>query len=376
VPTPDRISQAGLNRATLARQMLLERADADVDARAALQRLVGLQAQAPNPPYVGLWTRLGDHFRFDQLTELLQSKAAVRSSAMRGTLHVLTADDFVRFRALLQPLHERYLLNAYRRHLEGIDPAEVAEHGRRFLDEEPQDNGALAAHLQDRWPDRDKLALTNCVRFLVPLVHVPPAGTWGHHRSARLAPVESWLGRPLDDTAGAEKHDLVLRYLAAFGPATPDDVQAWSGLTRVREITNGLADGKILRRFTDDDGRTLLDLPDAPRPAPVDTPAPARLLPDFDNILIGYADRTRIISEEHRKVVFTKNGLIRATIVVDGVVQGMWRIERTRTEATAVIRPFTKLTPKSSDDLEAEARALLPHTDPDAEHRVVVETAP
>jgi len=179
--------------------------------------------------------------------------------------------------------------------------------------------------------------------------------------SAHLRPVETWLGRPLDTEARLD--DLVLRYLAAFGPATANDMQAWSGLTRLREVTDALGDQLV--RLRDADGRELLALPDAPRPDD-DTPAPVRLLPEFDNILIGYADRTRIISDEHRRVVFTKNGQIRATIVVDGVVHGMWKIERARGTATVAVQPFTRLSAATRDALTAEALALLPHTDPSA----------
>jgi hypothetical protein len=356
-----------VNRATLGRQMLLERAD--VGVAAAIERLVGLQAQAPNPPYVGLWTRL-DGFEFGELTRLLHDRAVVRSAVTRGTLHLLTADDFVAVRALTQPVLERGLQGAYGRSLAGLDLAEVAAFGRALLECEDEgealDNGALATRLLERWPDRERSALTNAVRALVPLIHMPPAGTWGHHKSAHLAPVETWLGRSLDTQARLD--DLVLRYLAAFGPATPNDMQAWSGLTRLREITDGLGDRTV--RLRDDDGRELLDLPDAPRPDP-DTPAPVRLLPDFDNILIGYADRTRVISDDHRKVVFTKNGQIRPTIVVDGVVRGMWKIERGPATATVAVQPFAELTHAAQAALTDEALALLPHTDPGANHEVV-----
>jgi hypothetical protein len=354
------ITQRGLNRATLARQMLLERHAMGADA--AIERLVGLQAQAPNPPYVGLWTRL-EGFEFAELTRLQHERAVVRSAVMRGTLHLLTADDFLAVRALTQPVLERALTGAYGRSLAGLDPAEVAELGRTVLSDDTVtlENGRLGDLLAVRWPDRERQALTNAVRARVPLIHVPPAGTWGHHKSAHLRPVETWLGRSL--ATGARLDDLVLRYLAAFGPATANDMQAWSGLTRLREVTDELGDRLV--RLQDPDGRELLDLPDAPRPDD-DTPAPVRLLPEFDNILIGYADRTRIISDEHRRVVFTKNGQIRATIVVDGVVQGMWKVERARGTATVAVRPFARLSPATRDALTAEALALLPHTDPTA----------
>ncbi|HEV7757590.1 MAG TPA: winged helix DNA-binding domain-containing protein [Acidimicrobiales bacterium] len=358
--TTGKITERGVNRATLARQMLLERHAMGADE--AIGRLVGLQAQAPNPPYVGLWTRLAG-FEFAELTRLLHERVVVRSAVMRGTLHLLTADDYLAVRALTQPVLERGLMGAYGRSLAGLDPAEVAELGRTVLSDEAVtlENGRLGDLLAVRWPDRERQALTNAVRARVPLIHVPPAGTWGHHKSAHLRPVETWLGRPLD--AGARLDELVLRYLAAFGPATANDMQAWSGLTRLREVTDGLGDRLV--RLQDADGRELLDLPDAPRPHD-DTPAPARLLPEFDNILIGYADRTRIISDEHRRVVFTKNGQIRATIVVDGVVQGMWKIERARGTATVAVQPFVRLPAATRDALTAEALALLPHTDPTA----------
>jgi winged helix DNA-binding protein len=360
------VSARALNRAVLARQMLLERVA--VAPLAAIEALAGMQAQAPNPPYVGLWTRLVG-FRAEELSRLILEREAVRIALMRSTLHLVSAADCLAFRPLLQPAMDRATAPSAPagKDLAGLDLAEVAAAGRALVEDEPRTMAELGALLAERWPDRDPSMLTRAVRALVPLVQVPPRGVWGAGGPATCTSAERWLGRPL--AAYGDRQDglrlLMLRYLAAFGPASVRDAQAWSGLTGLREPFAALR--PQLRTFRDEQGRELYDLPDAPRPDP-DTPAPVRFLPDFDNVLIGYADWTRIIDAEQRRRVFGINGVIRGTVLVDGTVHGMWRIQQRRPDQPPVIQvePLAKITAADQDAIAAEGDRLLAFATPDA----------
>ena len=336
-------------------------------ALAAVELLGGLQAQAPNPPYYGLWTRLRD-FQPAELSELLVDRRVVRIALMRATLHLVTAADCLAFRRLLQPVLDRAVApgTPAGRDLAGLDLAEIADAGRALLEQEPRTMVDLGVLLGERWPGRDPAMLTRAVRALVPLAQVPPRGLWGASGPPTCASAEQWLGAPMHETerAAAARH-LVLRYLGAFGPALVRDAQAWSGLTGLREVFEQLR--PQLCTFRDEQGRELFDLPDAPRPDP-DTPAPVRYLPDFDNILIGYADWTRIIDAEQRRRVFGVNGVVRGTVLADGTVRGMWRIARPRAgQPPAVqIEQLGPLTARDQDELSAEGERLLAFADPTA----------
>jgi hypothetical protein len=344
------LSRRELNRALLARQMLLRREE--LSAETAIDRLVGMQAQAPNPPYVGLWTRLVG-FRHEELAKLLTSRRAVRVAMMRSTIHLVTAERFFQLRPLLQPVLVRTLQAAFGRHLERIDRDAVAAHGRALLEERPLTLGEIGTLLATRWRNRDAAALANVVRALVPLVQVPPRGIWGEGGAPTHVAAETWLGRPLAPVA---VEPMIKQYLSAFGPATIMDIQKWSGLTRLRDVVERLR-GELLT-FGDDEGRELFDVPDAPRPD-AGEPAPTRLLPEFDNVLLSYADHSRILAQDDRKTVFTQNGIIRATFLVDGFVAGTWRVDWANDSATLVIEPLRRLTPMQRAELAAEGRQLI-----------------
>ncbi|MDQ0588083.1 hypothetical protein QFZ47_002192 [Variovorax paradoxus] len=256
------LSQRALNRATLARQMLLERRKAT--AAQAIEKLAGLQAQAPNPPYIGLWSRL-EGFRREQLTEAMKKRRVVRMSTMRATLHLMAASDALAWRPLLEPVHQRGLQgSSHARALEGIDRAAVVEAGRALLREGPLTSSELGQALAARWKDREPASLAALIRNSVPLVHLPPAGSWNSHQSAGLQPIAQWLGESAADAAAATQDELLLRYLAAFGPATLADAGAWSGLTGWKAVAERLR--PQLRIFTGEQGQELFDLPRAPRP--------------------------------------------------------------------------------------------------------------
>ncbi|XXF79648.1 winged helix DNA-binding domain-containing protein [Myxococcaceae bacterium GXIMD 01537] len=319
----------------------------------AIEHLVGLQAQAPNPPYVGLWTRL-EGFQLEALSQLMRERGVVRSAMMRGTLHLVTARDFLQWRPVLQAVLERMFKSAYRRHLDGLDAHAVAAAGVALLERQPLTGSELAERLGARWPGRESKALSNCVRNLESLIHVPPAGTWNSTKAPTLAPAARWLGRALEPVSPPDA--LVWRYLAAFGPATVKDVQAWSGLMGVRAVLERMR--PRLRTFRDANGQELFDVPDAPLPEP-DLDVAPRFVPDFDNLLLSHAERSRIISEEDRAKVFTVNGIVRPTILVDGFVRGLWRIEEEAESATLRIQPFAKLSKQVRAALIEEGGRLL-----------------
>src|ERR687891_299560 len=329
-----------LNRATLERQMLLRRRK--LSAVEAIERLVGMQAQAPAPPYIGLWTRL-KNFHPDELERLILERRAVRIALMRNTVHLVSARDCLALRPLMQPVLDRglYATRANRAHLDGIDVDALVAAGRALLEEEPHTARELGELLQEQRPDRDAASLARAIRHLVPLVQVPPRGLWGKSGPAAHTTAEAWLGRPLDPTPSIE--ETISRYLGAFGPATVKDVQTWSGLTRLGEVIERIR--PRLRIFRDEHGKELFDLPDAPRPD-ADTPAPPRFLPEFDNLILSHADRSRIIADDYRKAIASKNGMVPATVLVDGFVRGTWKTKRTRGKATLVIEPFDPLPKK------------------------------
>jgi Winged helix DNA-binding domain len=354
VAGPDLLSQRALNRALLDRQLLLRRHR--MPAADAVEHLVGLQAQSPNPPYIGLWTRLKG-FCPDELGQLLLDRSAVRTTLMRGTIHLVSARDCLRLRPVLQRFLERSVwANATygRAHLEGMDLDALLEEGRALVEEEPRSVAALRELLGPRWPDRDPSALAFAVRILLPAVFVPPRGVWGRSGPVAFTTADAWLGEPVCDKGSVE--DLVLRYLAAFGPAAPADAQTWSGLTRLAEVFASLA--PQLRVFRDERGRELYDLPDAPRPDP-DTPAPVRLLAEFDNLTLSHADRTRVIADEHRRVIASRNGMVPGMVLVDGFVRGMWRLAKERREVRLRVETFERLSPRDRSAVEQEATALL-----------------
>ncbi|MFG1703130.1 winged helix DNA-binding domain-containing protein [Nonomuraea sp. M3C6] len=332
-----------LNRATLARQHLLTRYEGDPVE--VVHRLVGLQAQEPRPPYLGVWTRL-EGFQRDDLHAALHARTMVRATMWRATLHLVTAADFAAFRPVVRPV-----LAAAARRFEGIDFDAVVAAADRLLAEGPLTFNELRPRLLEEFPGAYDRALGYAVRMLTPLVMVPSEDRWSFPR-------ESSFALPGIDLNPADVETLIKRYLAAFGPATPADVQTWSGLGGIRAVMQGMD----LERLTGPAANELFDLPDAPRPGG-DVPAPVRFLPDFDTLILGHADRTRVLAEEYKARVATKNLRVKAVYLVDGFAAGTWQIKRTGKRARLLVSPFTST---SLDLLEEEGTRLLEFAEPDA----------
>ncbi len=310
---------------------------------------------------MSLWARLCG-FRHADLTSLLHDRAVVRAKLHRNTQHLVTAEDFRHLHPLLEPVLRRARQGAFGRAVGGLDTRELTEAGRELMSGDGLTRPQLARRLVERFPGRDRLALAYVVQSLVAHVHPPPSGTWGDRGATPLVLAEEWIGRPMED--GPRVDRVVLRYLAAYGPAGVMDVQAWSGLTRLRSVIDGMR--SQLRTYEDPSGRELFDLPDAPLADP-DEHAPVRFLPAFDNLVLSHADRTRVIGDEDRQRVITGSE-VRPTFLVDGFVRGIWSLQG---NGTLRVMPYRPLTPQEADETRQEAERLLgflltPATDDEA----------
>lgn len=362
------LSLRTLNRTLLGRQLLLERSP--LDAYAAVRHLVAMQAQAPNPPYLGLWTRLRA-FRARDLAALVTERRVVRMALQRNTIHLVAAEDALPMRRALQPVLDQALRHNHGAGLVGVDRDKLAARGRELVEQRPRTFAELAELLGPEFPQGTPQDLASGVRNLVPLVQVPPRGLWGYGGAAAHTTAEHWLATPTGEGAGdvsavdageVERvlEDLFLRYLAAFGPASVRDVQKWCGLTRLSLVAKRLGDR--LRTYQGPDGMVLHDLADA-RLIEAETAAPVRFLPEFDNILLSYADGSRILDPAFKSRVFTVNGRIKATVLVDGFVAAGWSAEGTR----LVIEPYRALRKSERAEIAAEAVLLQEFLAPEAE---------
>lgn len=356
------LSTRTLNRTLLARQMLLARTAMPVVA--AVEHLGGLQAQAPIPPYLALWTRLRA-FEVDALSKLIIDRSLVRMTLWRGTLHLISADDVFLMRTALQPELDKWAKTAMppATRVE-IDLDKLARITREYVDTEPRTVAEIGAHLEGHFPEAKARELSTQAQMLVPMVQVPPRGIWGVGGVPQNVAMATWLGRDLPSEAAVPK--LIERYLRAFGPATLADVQAWSRMTGLKAHAASLD----LVSYRNEDGKVLLDVPDGVI-VPEDTPAPARLLPAFDNVLLGHADRTRIMSEEARsRWGAVRNGVFPPTFLVDGFLRGTWNVVETRDTETLTIEPYFRTTKKDLAGVVREAEAVLKVIAPKKAHLI------
>jgi hypothetical protein len=353
------LSRRELNRALLARQLLLKRQRRS--AASTIEHLVGMQAQAPNLPYVGLWSRL-QGFRHEELSQLVRTREAVRISLMRNTIHLVTTRDARRLKPLFQPLHERGYLRGspWGKAMRNADLGELMKAGHEIMGEKPRTIADLRKQLANRFPDHDTEALAYGVRYMVPLVFTTPRGIWDAGGQVTLTTVEAWIG-PTGPAIAPD--ELVARYLAAFGPASPADFRAWSGLA-MREAFERLR--PRLRTFKDEHGKELFDLPRAPRPT-AEAPVPVRFLPDYDNILLAHDDRARIMAPGQHLGLFSSNGVMKGSVLVDGFVRAGWR----PVNGALTIEPFVTSIPKAErPHIEEEAQRLLDFLAPGGKHDV------
>jgi winged helix DNA-binding protein len=357
-----------LGRATLARQLLLDHAD--VPVLDAVAHLCGLQAQEPQEPFVGLWSRLR---AFDPavLSDLLIRQGVVRTHLMRRTVHLLTADDALAWRARHDAMLRQRVLGTYGRELAGVDLDDLATAGRAVLaGDEPRSMTEIGRVLAERWPAAGPRVLGEMViSALVPVVQLPPRGLWRTRAGVRNVMLSSWLGREVDPPApnGSDPvgEALVRRYLAAFGPAATADLRAWCGLAGLPAAVAAIREELV--GFRDERGRELLDLPDAPRPDP-DTPAPVRFLPAFDNALLGYHDRSRIVDDAHRGLSVAGARVV----LVDGRVAATWTVDA----GTVSVSPLRSFSRADRATVAEQGRALASFLSDGDSHRVRVAASP
>src|SRR5688500_16728972 len=319
------LSKRALNRALLGRQMPLERRRMSVPD--ALEHLVGMQAQNPLDPYFGLWSRI-EGFDPVELSAIVAKGAAVRAWLMRGTIHLVTARDcLLLWSVMASVLRKALTAQRFGQETAEVDRDELATAAREAFGNGPMTRAELGRALAKRWPDVSAESLGLAASSLLPLLQIPPRGTWGATQRATMAPVDDFLGQ--SPATSDDPADAILRYLRAFGPAAPKDVRAWCYRTGLREPIDRLRPKLVAYR--DEAGTELLDVPDGLFPDP-ETPAPPRFLPEYDNALLSHDDRSRIVDPGDRARLWWKG-----TVLVDGVVSGTWKLEKSKGSVTLAI---------------------------------------
>lgn len=357
------LSLRELNRATLTRQLLFERETLGVVE--VVERLAGMQAQYSPSPYIGLWTRLLD-FRHEQLTEAILSRQIIKASLMRWTLHLASARDYPYFsRAVTESRLAGWKSTGQKR---GIDTVALHKSLMDFISE-PRPLDDITEHLAMQVPAPEGLSRRD-LWYLASshggLVHTPPSGTWRYFGKNSYIDSRLWLEGLEEPPLDEAMRWLVQRYLAAFGPASRADILQWGGVRRMGMIDAALQSlGDELTAFKDEKGTVLYDLGGAPRPGG-DTPVPPRFLPKWDNLLLAYQDRERVLPARYRKSIIKINGDVLPTFLVDGVVAGTWATTRERDAALLRLEPLEAVAPDTIAALEAEAQDLIRFIELDA----------
>jgi hypothetical protein len=349
------VSLRQLNRTYLQRQLLLRPDPRPVQEVVA--HLVAVQAQEVDAPYVGLWTRMAG-FRHEQLTDALTDRLVVRGGLLRGTQHISTGADYRWLRPLVKDRMGRAGLSPFAKQTAGLDLSELAGVAREILAGQVLTRSRLGKRLGERYPGGDGMALAWAAQHQLSLLHPPPSGTWRRRGHVACALAEDWLGQPLQEPPAVRT--LLWRYLAACGPATATDLQVWSGLRKLRDEVEALR--PELTVYRDEQGRELFDRPDLALADP-DEPAPVRFLPEFDNLVLGHHDRTRIVSDADRARVCPGYSMVHATFLVDGFVAGIWAIHPDGVRVT----PFRPLARPDEAAVLAEAERLLTFLQLDAD---------
>ncbi len=359
---PELLDNRTLNRTLLARQGLLERSA--TPAIAMVERLVGMQAQVPGNPYVGLWSRISD-FRPEELSQAIAERRAVRAGALRATIHLLSARDCLAIQPITGSVLAKSFQSQFGRRLTaaGADTDAVVAAGRELLAEQPRTRAEIRNLLAPRWPDVDPELLGHAVVHLTPLVQIPPRGLWDGRGQATWSPTAQWLGAELDPEPSVDR--LALRYLAAFGPASTADMRTWSTLTGLRKVVERLR--PRLRTFHDESGRELLDVEDGLFADP-NTPAPPRFLPEYENLTLSHADRSRVLGGVGPGLPFPRGGTVGA-LLADGFYRANWQLVEQDETAILTIDRFARLPsdpPGTLAAVEQEADRFVHFLAPDA----------
>jgi hypothetical protein len=353
-----------LNRTLLARQGLLARQARP--AAGVIEHLVGMQAQEPGDPYVALWSRITD-FDPTELAGLLTDRAAVRMPLMRATIHLATTRDARVMRPAFHPVMERTLRSQrpFAAALAAVDRDVLVREATTLVEELPRTRAEIRDWAATRWPGIDAPSLAIDVTYLLPVLQVTPRGVWGQSGQATWTTLAAWVGEEAAADPDAALDGLVHRYLAAFGPASPADLRAWCGLAGLATVVGRLRHG--LRTFRDERGRELLDVPEGVVADP-ETPAPVRFLPTYDNVMLGHADRSRIVSDADRQAAMALGALNVGTLLVDGFAHGVWRAERDAQRIDLDVRLRRPLSATDRESVEAEGRRLMAFLEPAADH--------
>jgi winged helix DNA-binding protein len=354
------LSRRTLNRTLLARQLLLERVRRP--ALDVVEQLVGMQAQEPIDPYVGLWTRL-EGFAPAELSDAIEARRVVRMGLLRGTLHLLTARDALAHYPILADVMARsWKSSPFAKQLAGVDVEVVLARARERLEDRPMTPSELGAALSPGWPDRDAPSLAYAARYLLPLVQVPPRGLWGRTGRPTNTTAEAWLGASM--VVEPDIDALVIRYLEGFGPASVPDMRVWSWLTGLREVVDRLR--PRLRTYRDEAGRELFDVEDG-LIADADRSAPVRFLPQYDNVFLSHEDRSRILVEG----VKVEHLVWKGGVLIDGYVGAAWRIRREKKAAAMTVTLYVPITGEQRAEIEAEGERLFTFLAADAEPRSI-----
>lgn len=373
------LTLADLSRATLARQMLLKREKMTVSK--ALDRLLAIQAQWPKPPFLALHARLKEFERSD-LTSAALKYEVVRGTGFRSTIFLMNAKDYACFRGSIVASLEKSVKSIVKKeHVPEEDHAKIVRAGRDLFAAKPRSFNDLRAELQ-KWglgvAQKQGLGVAQkknkgvdpgvirlmayLIRLRVPLLQVPTEEqTWGWHAACDFALADSLITNAI--VQDEQNDELVLRYLAALGPASIADAQNFLGMTKLKDSFERLRPKLVT--FVDEKKRELFDLPNSPRPG-ADADAPVRFLPDFDNVVMGHQDRTRFVSEEHKPYIYLKGLVVNRTYLIDGRVAGTWRVDATKKAATLVVEPFAAIPKKWKSAVEEEAATLARFFEPDA----------
>jgi hypothetical protein len=338
--------------------MLLQRASISVPQ--AMERLVGLQAQQAAPPYIGLWTRL-QGFQYDDLAKLIEERKVVKAPLMRSTLHLVTAEDYLRLRATVQPVLTAAWEAIFKELKGNFDVQKLLDVARPFIAEQPRTFAEITAILLEAIPGYEAGPLRYGVRTHLPLVQVPVAKRWSYPGNPQFALAEQWLGQAIPDEG--DLRALTMRYLATFGPARVTDMQTWSGLGKLKANFDALR--PELTTYRDEQGVELFDVPGLDLPH-AETPAPVRFLPEFDNVLLSHSNRTRIVADSYRSRVYLPGLRVAATLLVDGFVAGVWKVEKSKGTVTLAIDAFEPLSKDNRDALSEEGEALVRFVEPEA----------